>query len=302
MNLTRWIECARTGRWTAMNGQPVDLTSADFDRIAAGFKPDDPDGSPLVFGHPHTDDPAYGWTAGVRRDGDRLLVQFRDVPDTVRNLVDAGRYRNVSVKLSPDKSRLIHVGLLGAVPPAITGLAPVKLSAGGDDGPTIEFSGGTMNEVEQLKAEIARLKAEAAGGADKDRIKALEDELAKTKDALAQATGKTQEAEQAFASYRAAETDKAREARFAALVAADKATPGEKASVLAFAKTLGTAAGEIEFAAPDGQTAKVPQEEAYWRGLEARQPQGLLHEYAAPGTTDQSQVAGKIPVDLTKYM
>ena len=295
-----WNEIARAGTWTAMSGQAVTLTEADLDRIVSGFRPDDPDGAPLVFGHPTTDAPAYGWVAGLRREGDTLLAAFRDVPEAVRGLVDSGRYRNVSVKLSPDKSRLIHVGLLGAVPPAITGLAPVKFAA--EEGPVIEFSGGTMNEVEQLKAEIARLKAEAAGGADKDRIKALEDELAKTKDALAQATGKTQEAEQAFASYRAAETDKAREARFAALVAADKATPGEKASVLAFAKTLGTAAGEIEFAAPDGQTAKVPQEEAYWRGLEARQPQGLLHEFAAPGTTDQSQVAGKIPVDLTKYM
>jgi len=285
-----------------MNGQPVDLTSADLDRIAAGFKPDDPDGSPLVLGHPHTDDPAYGWAAGVRRDGDRLLVQFRDVPDTVRNLVDSGRYRNVSVKLSPDKSRLIHVGLLGAVPPAITGLAPVKLSAGGDDGPTIEFSGGTMNEVEQLKAQIAQLKAQLAGGADKDRIKALEDELAKTKDALAQATGKTQETEQAFASYRAAETDKARETRFAGLVAADKILPGEKAKVLAFATALGAATGEIEFAAPDGQVVKVSQEEAYWRDLETRQPQGLLTEFAAPGMTNQIQSSGKIPGDLAKHV
>lgn len=301
MNLTRWIECARTGRWTAMNGQLVDLTMADLDRLATEFNPSDPDGSPLVFGHPRTDDPAYGWVQGVRRDGDRLLVQFRDVPDGVSDLVAAGRYRNVSVKLSPDKSRLIHVGLLGAVPPAITGLAPVKFSAG-NDGPTIEFSGGTMNEVEQLKAEIARLKAEAAGGADKARIKELEDELAKTKDALAKASGQAAETEKAFAAHRVAEADKARETRFAGLVAADRVLPGEKPKVLAFAKALAASDGEIEFAAPDGQTVKVTKEEAYWRELEARQPQGLLHEFAAPGTADQSQIAGKIPADLTKYM
>ena len=104
MNLTRWIECARTGRWTAMNGQPVDLTSADFDRIAAGFKPDDPDGSPLVFGHPHTDDPAYGWTAGVRGMATGGWC----------NSVHAGHRAQCGgrrplpqrlVKLSPDKSR-----------------------------------------------------------------------------------------------------------------------------------------------------------------------------------------------------
>lgn len=300
MNASPWNEIAAAGTWTAMSGQEVTLTEGDLDRIAAGFRPDDPDGAPLVFGHPSTDAPAYGWVQGLRREGGRLLAQFRDVPEAVRALVAAGRYRNVSVKLSPDKGKLVHVGLLGAVPPAISGLKPVAFQAG--DGLTIEFSGGTMDELERLKTENARLQAQLASGADKDRIKSLEAEVALAKGETDKAKAKTVEVEQAFAAHRAAETDKAREARFAALVAADKALPGEKASVLAFAKTLSTATGEIEFAVPDGQAAKVSQEEAYWRGLEARPPQGLLHEFAAPGTTEQSQAAGKIPADLTKYM
>lgn len=284
-----------------MSGQQVPLTEADFDRIVAGFDPADPDGSPLVFGHPSLDDPAYGWVQGVRRDGDKLLARFRDVPGTVTDLVAAGRYRNVSIKLSPDKSRLVHVGLLGAVPPAISGLAPVKFSAG--DGLTIEFSnGGDMTELERLQAENTSLKARLANGESAARVKELEADVATAKDATAKAEAKATETAQAFAAYKAEQADTARERRFAALVAADKATPGEKASVLAFAKTLSTATGEIEFAAADGQSAKVSQEEAYWRGLEARQPQGLLHEFAAPGTTEQSQAAGKIPADLTKYM
>lgn len=303
---TPWNEIAAAGTWTAMSGQTVPLSEADLDRIVAGFRPDDPDGAPLVFGHPSIDAPAYGWVAGLRREGGRLLAAFRDVPETVKDLVAAGRYRNVSVKLSPDKGRLVHVGLLGAVPPAITGLSPVKFSAD-DDGLTIEFSGGngSMDEITQLKAQIARLQAEAAGGADKARIKELETELAKTKEDLAKATGKATETEQAFAGYRAAEADKAREARFAALVAADKILPGEKPKVLEFAKALAASAGDIEFAAPDGQTATVSKEEAYWRDLEARSPQGLLHEFAAPGapgTSGQSQAAGKIPADLAKHV
>lgn len=293
-----WNEIARAGTWTAMSGQSVTLTEADLDRVVAGFRPDDPDGAPLVFGHPAVDAPAYGWVAGLRRSGDRLLAQFRDVPEAVRELVAAGRYRNVSIKLTPGKDRLVHVGLLGAVPPAIPGLAPVRFAAG--DGLVIEFSGGTMNEIEQLKAEIARLRAEAAGGADKARIKELEDELARVKAELAQAKGKAEETEKAFAAFRAAEADKAREARFDALVKADKALPGEKASVLAFAKTLSTATGDIEFSAPDGQAAKVSQEEAYWRGLEARQPRGLLHEFAAPAESGKS--GGAIPAGLAKHV
>lgn len=254
-----------------MSGQQVPLTEADFDRIVAGFDPQDMDGSPLVFGHPSLDDPAYGWVQGVRRDGDKLLARFRDVPGTVTNLVAAGRYRNVSIKLSPDKSRLVHVGLLGAVPPAISGLAPVKFSAG--DGLTIEFSGGGDMTEQELKAEIARLKAEA---------KTLETELAKVKEELAKATGRAVESEKAFAAHRAAEADKAREIRFAALVAADKVLPGEKTKVLEFAKALAAVPGDIEFAAPDGQSVKVSKEEAYWRDLENRPESGLLAEFAAP--------------------
>jgi len=295
-----WNEIARAGTWTAMSGQAVTLTEGDLARIVAGFSAEDPDGAPLVFGHPSIDAPAYGWVAGLRRDGDRLLAAFRDVPEAVKSLVSAGRYRNVSVKLSPDKSKLIHVGLLGAVPPAIPGLAPVKFADG--DGLTIEFSGGDMTELERLQAENASLKSRLANGESAARVKELEADVATAKDAKAKAEAKAAETEKAFATHRAAEADKAREVRFDALVKADKATPGEKASVLAFARTLSTATGEIEFAAPDGQPAKVSQEEAYWRGLEARQPQGLLHEFAAPGVDQKSPTPGTIPADLTKYM
>ncbi|WP_281362041.1 hypothetical protein [Desulfolutivibrio sulfodismutans] len=41
-----------------MSGQSVNLTEADLDRIVAGFAADDPDGAPLVFGHPTVDAPA----------------------------------------------------------------------------------------------------------------------------------------------------------------------------------------------------------------------------------------------------
>ncbi len=159
-----------------------------------------------------------------------------------------------------------------------------------------------MTELEKLQSENAQLKAQLAGGADKERITTLEAEVALAKGETDKAKAKAVEVEQAFAAHRAAEADQAREARFAGLVAADKILPGEKPKVLAFAKALAASDGEIEFAAPDGQTVKVTKEEAYWRELEARHPQGLLHEFAAPGTTDRSQAAGKIPADLTKYM
>lgn len=290
MKLTPWNEIARAGTWTAMSGQSVDLTEADLDRIAAAFSADDPDGAPLVFGHPTVDAPAYGWVNGLRREGDRLLAAFRDVPEAVKSLVDAGRYRNVSVKLSPDKGRLVHVGLLGAVPPAIKGLSPVKFSAG--DGLTIEFSsGGNMDELEQARARIRELEAENAKL--KTRMTELEGQSKAAQD-------KAATAEKAFADYRIEEAGRAREKRFAELVKAGKALPGEKPKTLAFAEALAASPGDLEFASSDGQAVKVAKEEAYWRELEARPGNGLCQEFAAPAGSGTS--GGAAPADLTKHV
>ena len=290
MNLAPWNEIARAGTWTAMSGQSVNLTEADLDRIAAAFTADDPDGAPLVFGHPTVDAPAYGWVSGLRREGDRLLAAFRDVPEAVKSLVDAGRYRNVSVKLSPDKGRLVHVGLLGAAPPAIKGLLPVKFSAG--DGLTIEFSsGGDMNELEQARARIRELEAENAKLTA--RVAELEGQSKAAQD-------KAATAEKAFADYRIEEAGRGREKRFAELVKAGKALPGEKAKTLAFAEALAASTGDLEFASSDGQTVKVAKEEAYWRELEARPENNLCQEFAAP--TGSGKPGGAVPADLTKHV
>lgn len=58
-----WTDIARTGTFTAGNGQTVTLTGEDLDRIVTGF--DERERRvPLVFGHPKTSAPAYmaGWS------------------------------------------------------------------------------------------------------------------------------------------------------------------------------------------------------------------------------------------------
>ena len=66
-----WTDIARTGTFTAGNGQTVTLTGEDLDRIVTGF--DERERRvPLVFGHPKTSAPAYGWVESFRRMGDVL--------------------------------------------------------------------------------------------------------------------------------------------------------------------------------------------------------------------------------------
>ena len=162
-----WIDIARTGNFTAGNGQQVLLTADCFDKLITGF-----DANmrriPLVFGHPRDNAPAYGWVEGLRRMGNTLQAKFKQVHEDVKALVRSGHFKNVSISLSPDKASLYHVGLLGAVQPAIPGLREVSFAHSGGDLLVLEFSAPNEKEpdeqeaaLEWLEEEIERLKNEA---------------------------------------------------------------------------------------------------------------------------------------------
>lgn len=107
-----WTDIARTGTFTAGNGQTVTLTGEDLDRIVKGF--DERERRvPLVFGHPKTSAPAYGWVESFRRMGDVLQARFKQVHEDVKTLVRNGHFKNISISLSADKASIRHIGLLG---------------------------------------------------------------------------------------------------------------------------------------------------------------------------------------------
>ncbi|MHC1788669.1 phage protease [Solidesulfovibrio sp.] len=304
---TKWIEIARAGGpYTALSGEAVSITRDDLDAAVASFDPADRR-VPLVLGHPKLDDPAYGWLAAVKRDGDVLLARFDDVPDPLREAVDQGRYRNVSAKFAKGW-RLWHVGLLGAAQPAIPGLAEVRL-ADETEGLIFEFAKeATMDELTRLKRELAdatkaleetrrelaALKAAREGEGKAKELAAKIDELTQK---LQAAEADRDKAIKEFAAFKDDQTVKGRENRFDALIAAGKALPGERPKVLAFAAALGSAGGEIELAAGDGKTEKLGHEEAYWRELEGRPENSLTHEFAAPAGAGGK--AGGETADLT---
>lgn len=304
---TKWIEIARAGGpYRALSGEEVTITPADLDAAVESFDPADRR-VPLVLGHPKLDDPAYGWLADVKRDGDVLVARFRDVPEPVREAVDQGRYRNVSAKFVKGW-RLWHVGLLGAAQPAIPGLAEVRL-ADETDGHIFEFAKeATMDELTRLRQEAADAKAALKEALDElAKLKAEKATEGKAKELAAQiedlekrlqaAETDRDKAVKEFAAFRDDQTAKGRENRFDALVAAGKALPGEKPKVMAFAAALGRTGGEVELAAGEGKTEKLPHEEAYWRELEGRPENGLTHEFAAPAQSSAQK--GGNAADLT---
>ncbi len=78
--------------------------------------------------------PALGWLDNVRREGDRLLADIKDVPEKFADLIKAGAYRKRSVEFldrytdREGRARewvLTGLAWLGARRPAVSGLADV---------------------------------------------------------------------------------------------------------------------------------------------------------------------------------
>lgn len=124
----KWIEVFKAGTHTDSAGNKREWTDDDLKTIVEKYNArETPDATeaPIVLGHPKTDDPAFGWIKELKVEAGKLFALPSTVVDEAKEWIAKGMYKKVSIALNPDLS-LRHVGLLGAVPPAVKGLAPVK--------------------------------------------------------------------------------------------------------------------------------------------------------------------------------
>ncbi len=125
----QWIDLFKAGDY----GDKGKFSVEDLNHIANGYDPNF-SAAPLVKGHPKTDDEAHGWVQGMRVVGDTLQGLFQDVKDETAKLMKSGAFKNRSVAIYDDlKGKgmyLRHVGLLGAVPPEVRALEPIKFEDG----------------------------------------------------------------------------------------------------------------------------------------------------------------------------
>ena len=122
-----WIDVFRAGNHTDSNGTSRAFSEADLDSVVANHSAED--AAPIVVGHPKTNDPAFGWTSKLRRVGDRLQAMFNEVAPEFSDAVGKGHYKKRSVRIGSDDKggwKLLHVGWLGATPPAISGLSALN--------------------------------------------------------------------------------------------------------------------------------------------------------------------------------
>lgn len=126
-----WIEIFKKGNHTDSSGNSKSYTDEDIKMIVANYnkkvQESDSFEAPIVKGHPGSDEPAYGWVEKLQKKGDLILAKLKDVTPELMKEIRDGRFKKVSVALYSDLM-LRHVGLLGAMPPAIKGLKNVAFT------------------------------------------------------------------------------------------------------------------------------------------------------------------------------
>lgn len=121
----QWVEIFRTGDY----GDKGVWDENDLDDVVSNFSAWQP---PAILGHVEENSPAMAWVKSVKREGEVLMAQFEKVQPELEAHADSGRFPNRSAAFYFDPQGggpvLRHVAFLGATPPEVKGLAPIKFS------------------------------------------------------------------------------------------------------------------------------------------------------------------------------
>lgn len=128
------VEVLKVGTFRDMHGRDIPITRDDLAELAASYDPGRYR-APVVIGHPKIEDCAWGVHERFEVDGDSLYAIEGPVDAQFAAFRDAGRFAERSLSFflpdhpgnpTPGKKHVKHVGWLGAVPPAVTGLARLQ--------------------------------------------------------------------------------------------------------------------------------------------------------------------------------
>ncbi|MBS4015396.1 MAG: hypothetical protein KGZ86_03065 [Candidatus Latescibacteria bacterium] len=132
------IKIFRAGTFTASSGHAITISENDLAATAFHYN-NSKHKAPIVLGHPENDLPAYGWVDRLRVSYGFMLAEVGNLADSLVQAVRDGRYKHVSASFHGPQAKanpapgawfLKHVGVLGAVPPAVKGLGPVSFAEG----------------------------------------------------------------------------------------------------------------------------------------------------------------------------
>lgn len=163
-------------------------TKKEIKQIADNYNPEFCE-APVTIDHQQVG-PAYGWVENVKADGEKLKVSFKDMPEEMKNDVNAGRFKKVSVEIYKNLEGkgcyLKAVSFLGAAAPQVKGLEPIKFMESESDTYEFEMDSSetetfTEEDVKKLKAQINDLEKQIAtfkeGNKRTETIKSLKEKI-----------------------------------------------------------------------------------------------------------------------------
>ncbi|MEW5745274.1 MAG: hypothetical protein AB1805_07560 [Nitrospirota bacterium] len=161
----------RAGVHVDSNGNRREWTVDDLDSMVKNF--DLSEFIPaIVVGHPKVEDPRYGDFDAVYREGKTLFADVDVIPE-MHDAWKKGLYPERSVrivKLDDGTYKIRHLGLLGAHPPAVTGLPRVEFSAEDGEEVIIDFSEYRFPVVGRVLRRLREFYIEKFGVEEADRI------------------------------------------------------------------------------------------------------------------------------------
>lgn len=267
------VEIFRAGSRISSDGRSIEFGQADLDEIVASFEQANPDGVPLVIGHPQTHDDAHGWVSRLWRDGNSLFCDCEGVSDELAAKISDRRLPNRSASFFPPHHphnptpgcwHLRHVGWLGAVAPAVPGLQPVQFSV--RDGFAYadfrSFEDADSHQSHLVPASGTReahtnpdLETNAMSN-DTDQLAALHARIAQMESDLTAAVARA-DAEAARAADFSSQLDSLARAKTAdnveQLIRAGHIAPRDRAGLTAVFERLDGLSETTDFAAHDGQ-------------------------------------------------
>lgn len=153
----QWVEVFRVGEQTDASGDTRVWTDSDLNKIVKSYDVKKHE-APLVVGHPSDNAPAFGWVDEMKTDGKILFAKFKQLVPEFLEAVKNGLYKKRSISLYPDLT-LRHIGFLGAVPPAVKGLANIKFNDN-ENVINIEFTDNKEGDDKMPKELLEKIEAQ----------------------------------------------------------------------------------------------------------------------------------------------
>lgn len=242
----------KVGTHTAMDGRAITLTAKTLSDLAVNYAADHSE-APIVIGHPNLTAPAYGWVKALSFEDDTLYAQVGQVDAAFAEAANAGRYkRSASIFLpdtpgnpKPGHHYLRHVGFLGAVPPAVKGLADVNFAETSGDAQAYADFAFDETETSDSNSNLNPNSNPQENPMSKEQDKEQLEKDVERENALAAREAALNERETALAAAEAAqaEADKAAQTQAAGdfadrLVKSGKLKPAHKAGLIEIMLTL----------------------------------------------------------------